>query len=159
MAVLEFSRGLPSLRGVRHFHRTASPKNELTTALEAYRLNLHLIRRAGVLWQPHDINFLGISDDASQGDVVTIRIGTPVGVVWLMGEISIQGRLLIVSGLHMHSEGGPNAVGIRNLRLMARLVLERLDCDEARIEGAVRTTGANPNHRPRPIRIARDDRR
>lgn len=111
-----------------------------------------------MLWPPNDITFLGIADDISQGDVVTIRIGTPVGIVWLMGEIAIQGRLLLVRGLHMHSEGGPNAVGIGNLRLMARLVLERLDCDEARIEGALRTTGANPDHRPRTIRIARDDR-
>ena len=103
-------------------------------------------------WPPEALDWLGVESDDSEGDVIAIRVGTPAGVVALMGEVAIEGRTLIVRGVHIEGSG-PNSVGATNLRAIAELVLERIDCDEARVEGAIRTTGANPGHRPRVLRF------
>jgi hypothetical protein len=49
----------------------------------------------------------------------------------------------------------PNALGMGNLMVIARMVMERMDLDGLVIAGAVRSTGANPGHRPRDIRFSR----
>ena len=108
-------------------------------------------------WRPDELDWLGIENDGSAGDVITIRVGTPAGIVAIMGEVAIEDRTLVLRGVHI--EGArPNSVGIANLRTIAAIVLERIDCDEARVEGAARTTGANPGHQPRVVRFARRSR-
>jgi hypothetical protein len=112
-----------------------------------------------VRWIPEQLSWLGVVDDQSEGDVVTVRIGSPSGILSIMAEVDlVDGRVLILKGTHMQSEGGPGSIGIVNLRIMADFVLERVDCDEAIIEGAIRTSGANPGHRPIPIRFRRRSR-
>jgi hypothetical protein len=106
-------------------------------------------------WLPTDVTNVELVPDTSEGDIITIRVDTPAGQVRVMGDIDIVGRVLIVRRAHIHSEQGANAVGVANLRVIAEVVLERMDCDEARIEGATRTTGASPGHRPREIRFTR----
>ena len=108
-------------------------------------------------WQPDELDWLGIENDGSEGDVITIRVGTPAGIVSVMGEVAIEGRPLVLRDVHIGG-AGPNSVGIANLRAIAEIVLERIDCDEARVEGVARTTGANPGHRPRVLRFARRSR-
>jgi hypothetical protein len=97
-----------------------------------------------------------IIDDLSDDGLVTLRIGTSTGVLIIMGEPSTQGRVMIARGVHMHGEGvGPNGLGFGTLRTIADAFLRELDLDEIVVEGAVRTTGANPGTRPRPVRFAR----
>lgn len=106
-------------------------------------------------WKFTNLTSLDLAVDESDGDVLTIQIGTPSGEVKMMAEIAFDERTLVVRGLHIHSSGGPLTVGIANLRVLVQFVLERIDCDEARIEGAIRTTGANPGRRPRGLRFTR----
>ncbi len=108
-------------------------------------------------WPLQSLTWLGTTEDGtSEGDILTVRIGTPDGVLVVMGEVEFRDRLVIVRGANIHAEGlGPNAVGIANLRVAAAFVLKRIDCDEARVEGAIRTSGANPGHFPRPLRFTR----
>ena len=74
-----------------------------------------------------------------------------------MEEPEIAGPTLILRGVHMQG-ARPNAIGAGNLKVLARVVMERMELDGLVVEGALRTTGANPGHRPRPIRFARRHR-
>lgn len=97
---------------------------------------------------------LSIVADQSEDDVLTIVFETPdQGLVLFMAEFEIDDstRTLHARGAHIQSH--PAGIGVANLRLLARLALEKVDCDVAIIEGAVRTTGAHPGHLPRPIRF------
>lgn len=105
-------------------------------------------------WSPDDIAYIGVEPGMSEGDVITVSVSTPVGVLRMIGLIEIEGRTLLVSGFHMQG-ASPGSVGIANLRLIGAAILERIDCDEGRVEGAVRTTGASPGHRPRVVRLTR----
>jgi hypothetical protein len=89
--------------------------------------------------------------------VVTVAFATPVGLSWMMAEPAVDGTILVLKGLHMHGDGevGPNAVGPGSLRVLADAVMERMGFDGIVVEGAVRTTGANPDHRPGRVRFAR----
>lgn len=107
------------------------------------------------MWSADDIRFT-LLDDLSVGPVATVEIGTPNGILLVMGEPRAEARSLIVSGVHMHGTGiGPNGVGPRNLRVIVDALLREMDYDDVVLEGAVRTSGANPNRRPRPIRFTR----
>ncbi len=110
-------------------------------------------------WTIADLTWLGIDEAASGGDVITITIGTPLGQVQIMGEAAFEMRgsrsQLIVRRAHIHSDSGSNTIGVANLHTVAELILQKVDCDEARIEGAPRTSGANPGHTPRPLRYTR----
>jgi hypothetical protein len=111
-------------------------------------------------WTPQSLTWLGIADDGtSEGDILTALVGTPAGVLVVMGEVEFIGRVVNLRNAHIHIEGaGANKIGLVNLRTVAAFVLERIECDEARVEGAVRTTGANPGHRPRVMRFTRKPR-
>jgi hypothetical protein len=110
------------------------------------------------VWRPGDLSFVLIND-ATDHPVVTAQIMTPSGVLYAMAEpeLTPDGRVLTLRGVHMHGgEGaGANAIGHANLKVLARTVMERMDFDELVVEGAVRTTGANPGHRPGPLRFRR----
>jgi len=86
--------------------------------------------------------------------VVTVRVLTPVGPLRFMAEPVMQGRTMLLKRLHVQ-DPSRNAVGMANLTLIARVVMERMDLDGLVIEGAVRSTGANPGHRPRGVRFTR----
>ena len=107
------------------------------------------------MWAPDDIQFDDIDYDATDHPVVTVRITTPVGVVELMAEVAELGGSLQLRRLHVQSAIEPNAIGLANWRLIANVVMERMDYDEIIVEGAVRTTGARSGRRPQPIRFAR----
>ena len=88
---------------------------------------------------------------------MTIKIIIPGGSLEIMGEPELLGDVLYVKGVHISSEGiAPNDVGFANLRVIAQTILKEMNYDDIRIEGAVRTTGANPGHRPLPFRFARN---
>ena len=65
----------------------------------------------------------------------------------LMGDVRLVGSSATLSSCHIQGPG-PNIMGHSALRQVARWAMERLDVNELRIEGAARTTGANPGRRP-----------
>jgi hypothetical protein len=86
--------------------------------------------------------------------VVTVRVLTPIGSLRFMAEPVMQGATMLLKGLPMQ-DLTPNAVDMANLMVIARVVMERMDLDGLVIEGAIRSTGAKPGHRPRGIRFTR----
>ncbi|MDV2986024.1 UNVERIFIED_CONTAM: hypothetical protein Q9R58_17050 [Methylobacteriaceae bacterium AG10] len=108
-----------------------------------------------MVWSAADLS-IALVDDLSGGPVATIAIGTPVGTLFVMGEPRIEGRTLHTGAIHVYGTGlEPNEIGPAALRCLIDAVLAELDCDGLVIEGAVRTTGANPGPRTRSIRFAR----
>lgn len=107
------------------------------------------------MWTAADIR-IDLSADDTDDPVVTAEIVTPAGTLRAMAEAERKGRVLIFHGFHMHGENiGSNQFGPANFLRLAQAVMEYFDADEIEIEGAIRTSGANPGHRPRPIRFAR----
>jgi hypothetical protein len=106
-------------------------------------------------WQRSEISFR-LVDEVTAQSVATIAVDVSGGVISIMGEPRAEGRTLVVSGVHVSAQGiVPNDVGLRNSRLIAQIVMETMDYDRMIVEGAVRSTGANPGHRPRPLRFTR----
>ena len=107
-------------------------------------------------WTRADISFV-LVDEITEHPVVTIEVVTPDGLILIMGEPREDGRTLVVERAHVSSRGiDRNDIGVRNLRLIATVIMSEMDYDDIRIEGEVRTTGANPGRRPRPFRFARN---
>jgi hypothetical protein len=100
-----------------------------------------------------DISFELLSD-MTDDPVVRLLVQTPVGQLMFTGEPVETAGVLISPGTHVQ-DASPNAIGAANLMVIAQALMERMDYNELIIEGATRTTGANPAHRPRPIRFTR----
>lgn len=103
--------------------------------------------------RPDDIEII-IDAGMLEDPVFIIEVITPLGSLQLMGEFEIGSHSIVVRGLHI---GGDPTVewGWSKLRMLGRLIAEKMDVDEISIHGAVRTTGANPGRRPRVVRLAR----
>ena len=100
-------------------------------------------------------------DDLVEGRTAVVEVSTPAGVLLVMATIETRtdGRGLVLRGVHMQMQDGrANLIGPGRLRRLASILMERLGYDELVIEGAVRTSGANPGHRPRVRRFARGRR-
>ena len=97
----------------------------------------------------------------SEGDVVIVEVRLPGGHIEVMAEVTFDDAARVITARGLHVQGGqggaigPNDLGPRRLIGIARAALERMDYDAIIIEGGVRTTGARPGRRPRPIRIER----
>jgi hypothetical protein len=104
-------------------------------------------------WAASDIRF-EILDDLSDDPVVAVTVVTPEGELRMMAEVEQDGTTLKLLGLHVQGLK-PNTVGPGNLRVIAEAVMERMGYDGLEIEGAVRTTGINPGHRPARLRFKR----
>jgi hypothetical protein len=109
------------------------------------------------VWDPADVSFEMV-DDLTSDPVVTIVAHTPDGRLRFMAEPEMLGSTLVLRRVHLQ-DARANAVGVGNLKRLARLAMERMDLDGLVVEGAVRTTGANPGRRPRAIRFTRHVRR
>jgi hypothetical protein len=95
-----------------------------------------------------------IIDDLSEDAVVTIVVETPAGGIKILAEPAFHGRSLVLRRTHMQGPGA-NGVGASRLIALAQVMMDRMDCDEIIVEGAIRTTGAHPGHAPRILRFAR----
>jgi hypothetical protein len=104
-------------------------------------------------WSPDAISFDIIADVTSH-PVVTVAVTTPIGRLVFMGEPVIAGGRMVVRAVHVQG-AAPRSVGWPRLRMIAAAVLEGMGLDELVVEGAVRTTGACPGRRPRPLRFTR----
>src|SRR5271163_1020087 len=107
-------------------------------------------------WRHSTISIEMVDEDSSD-PIVTLEITTPVGVITVMADFRLMGRIVGVKGAHIESRGIlPNDIGISNLRVIAQTAMD--DYDGIVIEGAIRATGANPGHRPRTLRFTRSRR-
>ena len=105
-------------------------------------------------WTRADISFELLVDETDH-PVVTFDIATPLGMLRLMGEVTVDTDAgLVLSGCHIEGPGA-NRVGIGHLRMIATIALEETGYEWIEIQGADRTTGANPGRRPRPLRFSR----
>ena len=67
---------------------------------------------------------VSLVDEASEGDVATVKVSAGGAVLFIMGEIEEDERRLTVRRAHVSSEGpNPNEIGIPNLRQVARKLL------------------------------------
>jgi hypothetical protein len=107
-------------------------------------------------WEPEDVKF-EFEGEATSGEVLTVRIETPVGAIFAMAIPREVGRTLVLDGFNIHSDAGARATGWTNLRMLAELVMERMDYDEIVIQGTARTTGARPGRIPGRLRFTRRD--
>ena len=84
------------------------------------------------------------------GDVVFVRLAKGPAEIEAMFYAHLIGRVAALSRLDIQG-AGPNTIGWARLRDLAQSVMELLDVDELRIEGAVRASGAGPGRRPAPL--------
>jgi hypothetical protein len=106
---------------------------------------------------PQSITFHLVDGD-SDGSIVTVEFETTAGSLLVMAEVRAVERTAYASKLHLQSnDRGKNAFGWMRLRTLAWVVLDWLgdNYDELIIEGAVRTSGANPGRRPGDLRFTR----
>ena len=105
------------------------------------------------MWATEDVSFEMV-DDMTDDPVITLLVTTPAGRLSFVAEAIMLGTVLRLRGVHVQ-DGGRNAIGAANLMVIAQAMLEGMDLDGLEVEGALRTTGANPGRRPGVIRFSR----
>src|ERR1700722_1248055 len=89
-------------------------------------------------------------------DVVHTRLTNGATEIQAMFYARLAGRAAVFGRFDIQG-AGPNTLGLVALRELAQAVMELLDVDELRIEGAIRTSGAGPGRRPSPLVFRRVD--
>jgi hypothetical protein len=105
------------------------------------------------MWRRDEIGY-EIIGDQSDYPIVAIRFETPAGDLFVLACVHEGCRTLSLHGLHIHG-AAPNAVGIVNLRVLGRVIMEELGYDELIVQGAGRTTGTRAGPPPRQVRLRR----
>jgi hypothetical protein len=108
------------------------------------------------MWKPEELSF-ELQDDLTDDPVLTIKVFTPDGAFRFMAEPAITDSILILRGLRIQ-DARANALGTANLMVLAHVVMERMGLDGIVVEGAARTSGANPVRRPGAVRFTRRGR-
>ena len=107
------------------------------------------------MWTADDIVII-LRHDLTDDPVVTAEIKTPDGTIWVMADLSITGDVMTLRQVHIHGHDvGSRGYGARRLLWLVQAVMEAIDVNLTIVEGASRTTGANPGRRPGPIRFQR----
>jgi len=105
----------------------------------------------GSVWAAANIEIV-LDEDLTDDPVLTAEIATPAGRLKAMADVSLDNRTLHLIGLHLHGDDfGPNEFGSANLRRLADAVMEKLNCHAIIVEGATRTSGANPGAAPKRL--------
>ncbi len=81
------------------------------------------------------------------GDFIIAEISDAVRCWQIAATIDFVGNTAKLRGFHIQGPG-PNTTGKAELRALASWLKGELNVDERRIEGATRTSGANPGRRP-----------
>lgn len=105
------------------------------------------------MWRRAQIEFR-LREELCVGDIVTLEALTPAGIVVMMGEPVDVGRMLVVRGVHIHSDP-LHRVGTGNLGVVVQALMQRYDYDEVVITGARRESGRRAGQFPREIRYRR----
>jgi hypothetical protein len=96
-----------------------------------------------------------IDDELSIGSIVTVRIGTPAGIIQIMGQVMrCDDQVLQIDGANIDGAVA-NACGVRGLRAIGQKLMETADVQEIIVQGSARTSGANKGHIPRPFSLKR----
>jgi hypothetical protein len=83
-------------------------------------------------------------------EVVQVRLTDGVHEVVIAAEVILaRHRVVLIDCLIQGA--GRNTFGVSVLRQLAQWVKEELDVDELRIESSLRTSGAPPGRRTRPL--------
>jgi hypothetical protein len=100
-----------------------------------------------------------LEGDDDEGYVITFEFETPSGVILFMANVDTdeERSILILSKAHIEGPGA-HSVGIANLRALIEFVRERSGYARLKIEGATRTTGAQPGRQPPDLWFPRRDR-
>jgi hypothetical protein len=101
------------------------------------------------MWNEDDIT---VEIDLADHPVMIVRITVPVGVLEMIGSVSLSGRILHVHGVHVQGLA-PGLLGRAGLNAIGRKLLKEADVDQIIIEGGTRTTGRTKGRRPRLIRF------
>jgi hypothetical protein len=86
--------------------------------------------------------------------VMEVVIGTPVGTMRLMANVSITNRILRLDLVHVEGLKA-GALERTGLNAIGRKLMELADVDQVIVQGSARTTGKNRGRTPRPIRFPR----
>jgi hypothetical protein len=84
------------------------------------------------------------------GDFSYARLSNGSAGLEAMFYVDLRDRIAVLCRLDIQG-AGPNMLGWAALRDLVQQVMEMLDVDELRIEGAARTSGAGPGRRPAPL--------
>jgi hypothetical protein len=95
------------------------------------------------------IDIIVVEQDGNVFDLI-VKIGDLQCEV--VTELDLENDLLIARGLHMDGPG-PGLISPASIRAAARKLALSWGARAVRIEGGVRTTGAAPGRRPRPLVI------
>lgn len=93
--------------------------------------------------------------EVEANDLIYVELSNGRVRIGLLGVGALSGQIATLSGCHIQGPG-PNQLGSLMLRQAAQQIMELLNVDELRIEGAARTTGANPGRRPAPLVFRRN---
>ena len=101
------------------------------------------------MWTDADVT---VEIDQVDRNVMIVIIGTSVGNLQLIGEVTRVGRVLHVR--EAHADGlHHGALGRAGLNAIGRKLVAEADVDQIIIEGGTRTTGKNPGRPPKPFRF------
>lgn len=109
-----------------------------------------------VRWRPEEVSFT-VDDAATEASVWTILVHAPGCTLTVMTDEwqeSPDGTRITLPGVHIQG-AARNAIGVANLRTIGERLCEEINCDELVVEGAIRTTGANPGRTPDHLRFQR----
>ena len=87
---------------------------------------------------------------AGRMESVRVVFGNGADILEILADLEFRDGDVVLSGCHVGGASA-NRIGIRGLLDLARWVKKELGIHALRIEGAVRTTGAGPGRRPRPL--------
>ena len=90
-----------------------------------------------------------INFEETEGNTVRILVEWGVDTLEIVAELEMDGKIMVARGVHIQGPG-KNRLGWPKLRGLAEDLMEKLELDELRIEGATRTSGAGPGRKPRP---------
>jgi hypothetical protein len=97
---------------------------------------------------------VAIAVTEADGDELIVEIATPAGVIELVGQVRIAGRVLYFTGAHIQGLH-PGALGRDGLNVIGRKLLSEADVEEIVIEGGTRTTGLRKGLKPRTFLFPR----
>jgi hypothetical protein len=93
--------------------------------------------------------------DAVDGREAILHVRTPVGLVKIMGTVTLTQTVLDLDGVHVDGPGR-GRLQMQGIYAIAQKVMEELDVQEILAQGGTRTTGLRNGKRPRCFKFRRN---
>ena len=97
---------------------------------------------------------LSVELDAVDGTEVILHVRTPVGLVKILGTVTLTETLLDLDGVHVDGPGS-GCLKMDGVYAIAQKIMEELDVQELLAQGGTRTTGRRNGKKPRRFRFVR----